>query len=261
LVQSGASRCAEHRAVSNQRRDEQRGSSTERGYGATWQKIRRRILANGPLCADPFGFHADAEEVVLAADVDHIMPKHQGGTDADDNLQPLCKRCHALKTEETDTPWLATRYMKARVPVTIVTGAPGSGKTTYVKERASWGDLIIDLDAIYVALSGLPWYEKPDVLLPFVLTVRDALLRRLSKESKIRHAWVITSEARQDVLSALSRGLGAEVIVMDVSPTECILRISRDERRRDKWQLWQPIVDRWFKRAGVGAKNLQGAAL
>lgn len=34
-----------------------------------------------------------------AVAVDHIVPKAEGGTDEDENLQAICKRCHKLKTE------------------------------------------------------------------------------------------------------------------------------------------------------------------
>jgi 5-methylcytosine-specific restriction protein A len=29
---------------------------------------------------------------------DHIKPRAQGGTDADENMQALCKTCHAAKS-------------------------------------------------------------------------------------------------------------------------------------------------------------------
>ena len=37
-----------------------------------------------------------------AAEVDHIIPRRQGGTDTPDNLQPLCRSCHARKTVKQD---------------------------------------------------------------------------------------------------------------------------------------------------------------
>lgn len=37
--------------------------------------------------------------VTLARDVDHIIPKAEGGTDQDTNLQALCKQCHADKSK------------------------------------------------------------------------------------------------------------------------------------------------------------------
>ena len=30
---------------------------------------------------------------------DHIIPKAEGGTDEDDNLQTLCRACHKQKTD------------------------------------------------------------------------------------------------------------------------------------------------------------------
>lgn len=34
----------------------------------------------------------------LATEVDHRIPLHLGGIDAEPNLQGLCRRCHAAKT-------------------------------------------------------------------------------------------------------------------------------------------------------------------
>ncbi|MFB9085519.1 HNH endonuclease [Erwinia tracheiphila] len=33
-----------------------------------------------------------------AAEVDHIIPKYQGGTNDDSNLEGICKACHRAKT-------------------------------------------------------------------------------------------------------------------------------------------------------------------
>jgi 5-methylcytosine-specific restriction enzyme A len=54
----------------------------------------RRILEDEPLCRECMrrGFVTEAQEI------DHILPLHKGGTEALENLQPLCKPCHAEKT-------------------------------------------------------------------------------------------------------------------------------------------------------------------
>lgn len=106
--------------------------------------------------------------------------------------------------------------------------------------------MIVDVDAIYQALSGLEWYEKPECLLPFVLEARDAALRRLSKESEVRHAWVITSEGDNRKLERMSGMLSATLIVLDVAPSECLQRITNDERRADKAELWKPLIEHWW---------------
>ena len=76
--------------------------------------------------------------------------------------------------------------------VTVVLGPPGSGKTTYVLEHKHRGDLILDLDAIYSALSGLGMHDNPKELLGYVIAARDGILMKLHRPSECRRAWLIT---------------------------------------------------------------------
>lgn len=81
--------CAPHAAQREAQRAEERGTAAERGYGYRWSKLRLMVLRAQPAC------------VVCGApatDVDHIIPKRLGGTDARDNLQSLCHACHTRKT-------------------------------------------------------------------------------------------------------------------------------------------------------------------
>jgi 5-methylcytosine-specific restriction protein A len=76
--------------IEQQRRyDRERGSAASRGYGAEWRVIRAAVLRDEPACrrcGQP------------ARDVDHIVPRDQGGDDTRTNLQALCKPCHASKS-------------------------------------------------------------------------------------------------------------------------------------------------------------------
>ena len=97
--------CREHLRQRQQRYDDQRGTEAERGYGARWQRLRRMLLAEQPLCADPFGQHGGYP--ARATDVDHILPRRAGGDDSADNLQALCHECHSRKTaSETSPGWV-----------------------------------------------------------------------------------------------------------------------------------------------------------
>ena len=91
LVAKG--RCTTHQRARFAQQDAQRGTSTERGYGAAWRRIRAQVLSEEPLCrACAFeGFVTPAEEV------DHARPKALGGTDDRANLQALCARHNASK--------------------------------------------------------------------------------------------------------------------------------------------------------------------
>lgn len=215
--------------------DAERGNAHQRGYGARWQKLRGAYLRANPLCVDC----AQHGRTTAANEVDHILPKRLGGTDEWENLQPLCKSCHSRKTARESTT--------SAVDITIIAGPPASGKTTYVREHMRPGDLVVDVDALYTALSGLPWYDKPAALLPFVIEARDAVLNRLLRQSDVRSAWVITGEASPPKLRGIqARYHAARILVLDVSETECMRRIANDERRADKIELWRPLVRQWF---------------
>lgn len=88
--------CDAHQALASGWMDERRGSSTERGYGGQWRKRRERIMRRDKALCQPC---RKGGSVMPAVAVDHIVPKAEGGTDADENLQAICKRCHKLKTE------------------------------------------------------------------------------------------------------------------------------------------------------------------
>ena len=75
-----------------------RPSASQCGYGTNWRRLRSYVLDHQPLCADPFGHHVEDRRVVPASQVDHIVPRAEGGTDDEDNLQALCPSCHARKT-------------------------------------------------------------------------------------------------------------------------------------------------------------------
>lgn len=86
---------AEH-AIGWKRTQARKGSSSKRGYGYSWRKIRDRILERDNFLCQP----CLANGVVTAAkEVDHIINKESGGTDEDYNLQSICKSCHKEKTQ------------------------------------------------------------------------------------------------------------------------------------------------------------------
>lgn len=84
-------RCAQHQRERPPRPSDLRPSSTARGYGYRWQKLRAAYLKQYPWCVWPGCTRR-------ATDVDHIIPKRDGGGDDWDNLQPLCREHHHAKT-------------------------------------------------------------------------------------------------------------------------------------------------------------------
>ena len=71
-----------------------RPSSSARGYGARWRRIRRMHLCANPLCED---CRAQGR-VTPATEVHHVVPLRDGGTHGETNLRALCKSCHSKRT-------------------------------------------------------------------------------------------------------------------------------------------------------------------
>ena len=130
------------------------------------------------------------------------------------------------------------------IPVTVVCGPPGAGKTTYVTEHEELGDLIIDVDGIYMALSGQPMYSRPQELLSFVLHARQAIIERLRSRSNVRKEWLITTAAKKPEREVYVRD-GADVVVLATPAAECLKRIAADERR-STWDGWTDLVTEWW---------------
>jgi 5-methylcytosine-specific restriction protein A len=107
-------RCPAHTRTHIQAYDRQRGTSTERGYGARWGRYRAWFLEQWPLCGDkpdsaPQTKDSECEWLGLqvpASVVDHIIPV----TGPDDPTffrpeahQALCSRCHDVKRQREAT--------------------------------------------------------------------------------------------------------------------------------------------------------------
>ncbi len=98
-----AGRCERHPYP---RQPDMRPNSSQRGYGAAWQQIRRAFLMANPYCQE----NRKCRPPTKATEVDHDTPRRQGGTDDWDNLRAMCKPCHSSKTAREDTPRRGGRF-------------------------------------------------------------------------------------------------------------------------------------------------------
>ena len=87
--------CSVHKPLMQLHEQDRRGNSAQRGYGARWRRLRLLVLARDSVCRQP-----GCNE--LSTDVDHIVPRAEGGTDSMSNLQGLCHAHHSAKTAKED---------------------------------------------------------------------------------------------------------------------------------------------------------------
>ena len=80
--------------------DAQRGNRQQRGYGREWEKLREQILERDECLCQPC---LASGRVSVGTQVDHVVPKAQGGSDHHSNLQAICAACHRAKTAAEST--------------------------------------------------------------------------------------------------------------------------------------------------------------
>lgn len=98
IVRAGVcSACGPRARHYHSEQDDRRGTSTQRGYDAKWQRVRAIVMAAQPLCAHC----AERGLTVLAVDIHHVIPiRVDAGRRLDlSNLVGLCRSCHAQAEE------------------------------------------------------------------------------------------------------------------------------------------------------------------
>lgn len=156
-----------------------------------------------------------------------------------DNIEILCAHCHALQHSERG-------YIQKRKQVFIVYGSPLSGKSTYVRDNMEVGDLVVDLDEIYKAISYQDKYIQPDQLKNTAFAVRDYLHDQIRiRSGKWTTAWVIAGLPRKADRERLAARLGASCILIEATQDECRRRLA--DCTDGRGYEWEQYIAQWFK--------------
>ena len=154
-----------------------------------------------------------------------------------DNVVLVHQRCHNLIHDKLG-------YVEKKVY--IVYGSPLSGKSSYVKSLQNEGDLIVDIDNIWQALSGCERYVKPLRLRANVFQIRDALIEQVKhRTGKWSSAYIIGGYPFEAERNRLADMLGARLIHIDTSKEECLERLEYSEDGRDKKE-WSKYIEDWW---------------
>ena len=130
--------------------------------------------------------------------------------------------------------------------VYIVYGSPFSGKTSWVNENKSEGDLVIDIDNIWQCVSGCERYVKPARLRSVVFKMRDGLLDAARyRLGKWENCYIIGGYALTSERERLSKEMGAREVFIDTDKENCLSRLERCEDGRDKDE-WKKYIEEWW---------------
>lgn len=157
-----------------------------------------------------------------------------------DKIELICRDCHDKEHHRFG--------YKPENKVYVVYGPPCSGKTTFVKQNMNRGDIVIDIDRLYSAVSLLPYYDKPNNLFINVIGIHNILLDNIkTRYGKWYNAWIIGGYADKFKRERIADDLGAELIYCEATREECVARLEADKDRQYRKDEWIKYIDKWFE--------------
>ena len=156
-----------------------------------------------------------------------------------ENLQLVHLRCHNE---------IHGRFGAVCKKVYFVHGAPLSGKSTFVYSQKARGDLVVDIDLIYRALTGGALYDKPNEIVQNVFGVYNELLQQLkTRAGKWQTAYFISAEPRKAKRDRIAKEINAEFIYIPATREQCLTRLETDNTRAGVRELWAQYINNYFE--------------
>lgn len=154
------------------------------------------------------------------------------------HIEIICDECHNKEH----------RRFGYTQKVFIVWGSPQSGKNTMVNDMIQRGDIVVDIDLLWQAITHQPLYDKPNNCRFNIFKVRDELIEQI----KMRYgnwydAYIIGGYPEKYERERLAQSLGAELIYCESSKEECLRRLYESNKPKE-WEKY--INDWWEKYAG-----------
>ncbi|MFE2041663.1 hypothetical protein ACFXAZ_12165 [Streptomyces sp. NPDC059477] len=143
--------------------------------------------------------------------------------------------------------------------ITVVTGPPASGKSSYITAHAKATDIVIDLDRIAVALAGpgAPQWHHHEALLKVAHRARFAAIDEAVRHHETAPLWLIHTMPSAKALARYKR-LDARIVTVDPGRSIVMQRI---EAMRDPDM--RRVATRWYRsrtvthRTGAAGQTLE----
>ncbi|MPN15332.1 hypothetical protein SDC9_162663 [bioreactor metagenome] len=148
-------------------------------------------------------------------------------------IKIVCLKCHNKDHR---------RFGNAK-HVYLVWGSPLSGKTSMVRQMMGYGDIVLDMDLLWQAITMQPEYVKPDNVRFNVFALRDNMLDQIkTRYGQWYDAYVIGGYPDKYERERVAQMLGAEIIYCESSREECIRRL----KLSNKPISWLKYINEWW---------------
>lgn len=139
--------------------------------------------------------------------------------------------------------------------VYIVFGCACSGKSSYVRKNMTAGDLVLDVDELWRAVSLQDAHVYSDDLKPIVFGMRQFLLDKIKvRDGTWDVAWVLSTEVLPIEQQRLCERLGGEPIFIDTGKDECLRRLRDNPNGRDV-AVFEGVIADYFSKKAIYSEN------
>lgn len=125
--------------------------------------------------------------------------------------------------------------------LTVITGPPCSGKTTYARQHAVPGDVVIDFDDLAQALGSTSTHDHDPLLREITAGAWAAAVNRAVRNHHRLRVWVIDSNPLPARRKEYDQA-GARYVELAAEPAELHRRAEQDGRSR----RWHAVIDQWL---------------
>ena len=132
--------------------------------------------------------------------------------------------------------------------ITIVTGPPCSGKSTYIREHCADGDVIVDMDRLALALTveGTDPFEYGEKVRRVAMAARGAAVKEaliVAQGERYFGVWIIHTDPSPDVRASY-RAMGGRIVEMNPGRDVCLERLK--SRPVQNQAIARKVIDEYY---------------
>ena len=123
--------------------------------------------------------------------------------------------------------------------ITVVTGPPCSGKTTYVRSHAKPGDIVIDFDTMAQAFGSPATHNHSAAVRHITIQARRSAIHAAITVHEQTPVWIVDCNISTERL-ALYKRAGAQIVGLGADKAELHKRAAVERP-----PLWHKLIDEW----------------
>ncbi|MGI6154427.1 MAG: hypothetical protein ACOYEB_00565 [Enterococcus lemanii] len=125
--------------------------------------------------------------------------------------------------------------------IKVISGFPGSGKTTHINKNKSSNDLIFDYDEIASVIALQDKHVDNTSVHPYLIDILENMIKRAKNDKNVEVFWIIRT-VPDNLFRNMLRGADAEYYFINKTISECLEQIGNDPERINSNKTWYALL-------------------